>query len=55
MTRAKHIEEREVNIRVAGGHSETKNGRGGSCKTTSVASSDEASTHRKDIQLNLFA
>lgn len=44
-----------INIKVAGGHSETKNGRGGSCKTTSVASSDEASTRRKDIQLNLFA
>jgi putative transposase len=44
-----------VNIRVAGGHSETKNGRRGSCKTTSVAASCEASTRRKDIQLNLFA
>ncbi|AGF51558.1 transposase [Synechocystis sp. PCC 6803] len=44
-----------TNILVAGGHSETKNGRGGKRQTTSVAASGEASTHRKAIQLTLFA
>ncbi len=43
------------NMLVAGGHSETLNGRGGGRKTTSVAASGEASTHRKAIQLTLFA
>ena len=40
-----------TNILVAGGHSETKNGRGGKRQTTSVAAPGEASTHRKAIQL----
>ncbi|WP_293081712.1 RNA-guided endonuclease TnpB family protein [Okeania sp. SIO3B5] len=36
-----------INILVAGGHSETKNGRGGKCKTTAkVATACETSTHR---------
>jgi putative transposase len=44
-----------VNILVAGGHSETLNGRGGACKTVSkTATSREASTHRKYKQLSLF-
>jgi putative transposase len=44
-----------VNILVAGGHSETLNGRGGACKTTvKVATSREASTHQTFKQLSLF-
>ncbi|MFM7190198.1 MAG: RNA-guided endonuclease InsQ/TnpB family protein [Microcystaceae cyanobacterium] len=43
-----------VNIKVAGGHSETLNGRGGKRKSTSVVAPNEASTYRKTIQLNLF-
>ncbi|MEG3436059.1 RNA-guided endonuclease TnpB family protein [Pannus brasiliensis CCIBt3594] len=44
-----------VNIKVAGGHSETRNGRGGGRKTSAKeAASREASTHPKFIQLNLF-
>ncbi len=39
-----------VNIKVAGGHPETLNGRGGRCKTTTVAAAYETST----IQLELF-
>jgi putative transposase len=43
------------NILVAGGHSETLNGRGGACKTVSkTATSSEASTHQKFTQLSLF-
>jgi putative transposase len=43
------------NILVAGGHSETQNGRGGACQTTAkVATSREASTHQKFTQLSLF-
>ncbi|MCW6053462.1 hypothetical protein K4039_26270, partial [Lyngbya sp. CCAP 1446/10] len=42
-------------IKVAGGLSETKNGRGGRSKTASnVASSSEASTHQFPKQLSLF-
>ncbi|BAY41842.1 transposase (plasmid) [Nostoc sp. NIES-2111] len=44
-----------VNIKVAGGHSETQNGRGGKCQTTvKVAASREASTRQEFIQLSLF-
>ena len=44
-----------VNIKVAGGHSETQNGRGGKRQTTAkVAASREASTHQEFIQLSLF-
>lgn len=44
-----------VNIKVAGGHSETKNGRGGKCKTSvKEASSCETSTRPLFIQLELF-
>jgi len=44
-----------VNILVAGGHSETLNGRGGACKTTvKVATSREASIHQTFKQLSLF-
>ena len=40
---------------VAGGQSETKNGRGGKRKTTAkVAAPNEASTHPKFVQLSLF-
>ncbi|MGB3693180.1 MAG: RNA-guided endonuclease TnpB family protein, partial [Spirulinaceae cyanobacterium] len=39
-----------INIKVAGGHPETLNGRGGRCKTTTVATAVETST----IQLELF-
>ncbi|NES21970.1 MAG: IS200/IS605 family element transposase accessory protein TnpB [Symploca sp. SIO3E6] len=43
------------NILVAGGHSETLNGRGGKHKTTvKVAATCEASTHREYVQLALF-
>jgi len=44
-----------VNILVAGGHSETLNGRGGKRQTTSVAASCEASTHRKVTHTDVFA
>jgi putative transposase len=44
-----------INIKVAGGHSETLNGRGGACKTSvKEAASREASTHPKIVQLSLF-
>ena len=43
-----------INILVAGGHSETQNGRGGRCKTTSVAAAKEASTQLEFEQLSLF-
>ncbi|MEH2060167.1 MAG: zinc ribbon domain-containing protein [Nostoc sp.] len=58
-----------VNIKVAGGHSETQNGRGGKRQTIAkcatgeyprghfrakVAASCEASTHQEFIQLSLF-
>lgn len=52
--------DRDVNaslniLKVAGGQSETKNGRGGGRKTAvSAAASDEASTTPKIIQLSLF-
>ncbi|NEP56335.1 MAG: IS200/IS605 family element transposase accessory protein TnpB [Symploca sp. SIO2G7] len=43
------------NILVAGGHSETQNGRGGRHKSTvKVAATCEASTHREYVQLSLF-
>ena len=45
-----------INIKVAGGQSETENGRGGGRKSThSVAASGEASTHLEVKQLSLFA
>ena len=40
------------NIKVAGGHSETQNGRWSECKTTSVAVRDESSTIPKFVQLS---
>lgn len=44
-----------ANIKVAGGLSETLNGRGGLCKTTvKVAASCESSTHQSVQQLSLF-
>ncbi|WP_375492250.1 zinc ribbon domain-containing protein [uncultured Nostoc sp.] len=44
-----------VNIKVAGGHSETQKGRGGKRQTTAhVAASCEASTRQEFIQLSLF-
>jgi putative transposase len=44
-----------VNIKVAGGHLETQNGRGGKRQTAvKVAASCEASTHQEFIQLSLF-
>ncbi|MGL5873956.1 MAG: RNA-guided endonuclease InsQ/TnpB family protein [Xenococcaceae cyanobacterium] len=43
-----------VNILVAGGLSETLNGRGRECKTSSLAVSVEPSTTEKWVQLNLF-
>ncbi|MEM7716127.1 MAG: RNA-guided endonuclease TnpB family protein [Cyanobacteria bacterium P01_A01_bin.68] len=44
-----------VNIKVAGGHSETKNGRGGKLKTfVKEAASNETSTHPLFIQPELF-
>ncbi|MDJ0528269.1 MAG: RNA-guided endonuclease TnpB family protein, partial [Microcystis sp. M53600_WE12] len=44
-----------INIKVAGGQSETLNGRVGKCKTSvKEASSREASTHPKIVQLSLF-
>lgn len=43
------------NIKVAGGHPETQNGRGGKRQTTAkVAASREASTRREYVQLSLF-
>jgi putative transposase len=45
-----------INIKVAGGRSETKNGCGGGRKSThSIAGSDEASTHLEVKQLSLCA
>lgn len=43
-----------INIKVAGGHSETLNGCGGTHKTKQLAVPDEASTTFKPMQLNLF-
>ena len=44
-----------INILVAGGQSETLNGRGGRRKTTAkVAAADETLTHLEPIQLSLF-
>lgn len=44
-----------VNIKVAGGHSETQNGRGGKRQSAAkVAASCEASTRQEFIQLSLF-
>ncbi len=44
-----------INIQVAGGHSETQNGRGGRRKTNALlAASSETSTTPKAIQLSLF-
>ncbi|WP_208492351.1 hypothetical protein [aff. Roholtiella sp. LEGE 12411] len=44
-----------VNIKVAGGHSETQNGRGGKRQTIAkLAASCEASTRQEFIQLTLF-
>ena len=54
------IHDRDINastniLKVAEGHSDTKNGRGGKRKTTSdVAASKEASTHPELRQLSLF-
>jgi putative transposase len=42
------------NIKVAGGLSETVNGRGSKCKTITVAVCDEPSTTLEFVQLNLF-
>jgi len=42
------------NIKVAGGLSETLNGRGSKCKTTSVAVCDEPASAPKIVQLSLF-
>jgi putative transposase len=39
-----------INIKVAGGQSETKNGRGGQRQTCSQAAADEASTHWIEVQ-----
>ena len=44
-----------INIKVAGGHSETLNGRGGKRKPTSVVAPGEASTHRKVTHTDVFA
>jgi len=44
-----------INIKVAGGQSETLNGRGGQHKTSvKEAASREASTQRSVVQLSLF-
>ncbi|NES03365.1 MAG: transposase [Okeania sp. SIO2F4] len=44
-----------INILVAGGQSETLNGRGGKRKTrVKVAAANETSTHFEPIQLSLF-
>ncbi|MBE9166659.1 transposase [Pleurocapsales cyanobacterium LEGE 06147] len=52
------IHDRDINasnkIEVAGGLSETLNGRGRDSKTTSVANLSEPSTHLKPTQLSLF-
>jgi len=52
------VHDRDVNaannIKVAGGLSETLNGRGSKCKTTLVAVCDEPSTAPKIVQLSLF-
>jgi putative transposase len=54
------IHDRDINaslniLKVAGGQSETKNGRGGGRKTAKIAAaSNEASTTSKIIQLSLF-
>uniref|UniRef100_UPI003423C538 zinc ribbon domain-containing protein n=1 Tax=Okeania sp. SIO2F4 TaxID=2607790 RepID=UPI003423C538 len=47
-TRHDRDENAAINILVAGGQSETLNGRGGKRKTTAkVAAANETSTHRK--------
>lgn len=43
-----------INIKVAGGLSETKNGHGGRRKSSLLVASDEVSTHFLPIQLSLF-
>lgn len=43
-----------INIKVAGGHSETLNGRGGKRKSTSVVAPVESSTHPLFTQFSLF-
>ncbi|KKD35477.1 MAG: RNA-guided endonuclease TnpB family protein [Limnoraphis robusta] len=43
-----------LNIQVAGGQSETLNGRGGQRKSSSLVAADEASTHGLVKQLRLF-
>lgn len=43
-----------VNIKVAGGQSETQNGRGGKHKSSSLVAADEASTRLEVKQLSLF-
>lgn len=43
-----------INIKVAGGQSETLNGRRSECKTTSVAACVDSSTVLEPVQLNLF-
>ena len=43
-----------INIKVAGGHPETQNGRGGRRKTTNVAATYETSTQLEPRQLSLF-
>jgi putative transposase len=52
------VHDRDVNaannIKVAGGLSETINGRGSECKTTLVAVRVEPSTISKEVQLSLF-
>ncbi len=43
------------NILVAGGHSETQNGRGGRHKTSTIeAAANETLTHQEYVQLTLF-
>lgn len=43
-----------INIKVAGGHSETQNGRGGKRQTGSeLAAACEASTHQEPLQFEL--
>ncbi|MBD2554853.1 IS200/IS605 family element transposase accessory protein TnpB, partial [Limnothrix sp. FACHB-708] len=44
-----------INIQVAGGQSETQNGRGGQRKSSSLVAADEASTRGLVEQLRLFA
>nr|WP_242027753.1 transposase [Limnothrix sp. FACHB-1083] len=44
-----------INIKVAGGQSETQNGRGGQRKSSSLVAADEASTRGLVEQLRLFA